>query len=65
MNLKMEEGRRRWNINACVIPKVAEGCRKIARSEWVELLRRAFHEIGITAEFATMPRRAHHLESLV
>ena len=29
----------------------------MAQSEWVELLRRAFHEIGITAEFATMPRR--------
>ena len=56
--LLMQLANNLWQVfNACVIPKVAEGCRKMAQSEWVELLRRAFHEIGITAEFATMPRR--------
>ena len=47
-------------LHLCVVPmsngSYLEGCRKMARPEWVELLRRAFHEIGITAEFATMPR---------
>jgi hypothetical protein len=56
--LLMQLANNLWQMfNACVVPKLAKGCRKMAQFEWVELLFRAFHEIGITAEFASMPRR--------
>ncbi len=56
--LLMQLANNLWQMfNSCVVPKLAEGCRKMAQSEWVELLFRAFHEIGITVEFASMPRR--------
>ena len=56
--LLMQLANNLWQMfNACVVPKLSKGCRKMAQFEWVELLFRAFHEIGITAEFASMPRR--------
>lgn len=56
--LLMQLANNLWQMfNSCVVPKLAEGCRKMAQFEWVELLFRAFHEIGITVEFASMPRR--------
>lgn len=56
--LLMQLANNLWQMfNSCVVPKLGEGCRKMAQFEWVELLFRAFHEIGITVEFASMPRR--------
>lgn len=56
--LLMQLAHNLWQIyNACVLPKVAEGCRKMGQAEWVELLRRYFHMVGIRADFATLPRR--------
>jgi len=39
------------------LTKLSEGCRKMSQFEWVELLCRAIHEIGITMDFAALPRR--------
>ena len=56
--LLMQLAHNLWQIyNACVLPKVAEGCRKMGQAEWVEILRRYFHMVGIRADFATVPRR--------
>lgn len=56
--LLMQLANNLWQIfNACVVPKLSEGCRKMAQFEWAELLCRAIHEIGITVDFAALPRR--------
>ena len=78
--LLMQLANNLWQMfNACVVPKLAEGCRKMAQFEWVELLFRAFLEIGITAfepsrhentvpneaPVAARPQRTLDLESLL
>lgn len=56
--LLMQLAHNLWQVfNLFVLPKVSDGCRKMAQYEWVELLMRMMHEVGIREDFRAVPRR--------
>ena len=57
-HLMMQLANNLWQLfNACVVPKIGDGCRKMAQYQWTEIVRRVLHDIGVKAGFESMPRR--------